>query len=137
MSAESTAASPRRSHRLLRGWGRTAPTAADVIGMLDVEQIRRAVHDSPRGVLGRGLGRSYGDGAQNAGGVIVDGTTAVGIIEFDPDAGRVTAKAGTSLDQLMEWLVPPGGVRAAAPGSPPGAGGGARAGGRPGQKPPP
>ncbi|MBK6670783.1 MAG: FAD-binding oxidoreductase [Actinobacteria bacterium] len=108
MSAESTAASPRRSHRLLRGWGRTAPTAADVIGMLDVEQIRRAVHDSPRGVLGRGLGRSYGDGAQNAGGVIVDGTTAVGIIEFDPDAGRVTAKAGTSLDQLMEWLVPMG-----------------------------
>ncbi len=76
--------------------------------MLDVEQIRRAVHDSPRGVLGRGLGRSYGDGAQNAGGVIVDGTTAVGIIEFDPDAGRVTAKAGTSLDQLMEWLVPMG-----------------------------
>ena len=40
--------------------------------------------------------------------VIVDGTTAVGIIEFDPDAGRVTAKAGTSLDQLMEWLVPMG-----------------------------
>lgn len=99
----------RRSRpRLLTGWGKTAPTASDVIGLVDRAAVRDALVGSPRGVLGRGLGRGYGDGAQNAGGVVVDATTAVGVTDFDPDTGRVTAAAGTSLDQLMTWLVPQG-----------------------------
>jgi len=78
-----------------------------VTGLVDLDDVRDALTTSPRGVLGRGLGRSYGDGAQNSGGVVVDGTTSVGITAVEPD-GRVTAKAGTSLEQLMEWLVPMG-----------------------------
>ncbi len=94
--------------RLLNGWGCTAATSSDVIGLLALAPVRDALRDAPRGVLGRGLGRSYGDSAQNAGGTIVDGTSSVGIVDFDPGSGRVTAKAGTSLDQLMTWFVPEG-----------------------------
>ncbi|MEZ5322395.1 MAG: FAD-binding oxidoreductase [Microthrixaceae bacterium] len=93
--------------RVLRGWGRTRPTAASVTTMLDLDDVRSALRDSRRGVLGRGLGRSYGDGAQNSGGTVVEATTSVGVIDFDP-SGRVTVKAGTSLEQLMEWFVPMG-----------------------------
>lgn len=101
-----------RERRLLSGWGRTAATSADVVGMIDLDPIREALKltgrsESGRGVLGRGLGRSYGDGAQNSGGLVVDGTSSVGVVSFQP-SGMVTAKAGTSLDQLMRWFVPMG-----------------------------
>ena len=94
--------------RLLRGWGGTAATSADVIGLIDIDHVRETLSSGTRGMLGRGLGRGYGDGAQNAGGTVVDATTSVGVVDFDPRSGRVTAKAGTSLDQLMIWLVPEG-----------------------------
>ena len=108
MSPADAAAAPRvHPQRLLRGWGRTAPTSAAVAGLIDLDDIRASLRDTPRGVLGRGLGRSYGDGAQNSGGVVVDATTSIGITSFEP-GGRITAKAGTSLEQLMEWMVPMG-----------------------------
>lgn len=65
--------------------------------------------DAPtaRGVIARGLGRCYGDAAQNAGGRVVV-TTDVTAIELDPGTGRVTASAGTSLEHLLRVLVPRG-----------------------------
>ncbi|NLA34313.1 MAG: FAD-binding oxidoreductase [Actinobacteria bacterium] len=93
--------------RLLSGWGRTSPTSSKMASMLDLDDLKAQVASDPRGVLGRGLGRSYGDGAQNAGGTVVDGRTGVGIIEATAD-GVVTAKAGTSLEELMEWFIPLG-----------------------------
>jgi len=60
-----------------------------------------------RGIIARGLGRSYGDAAQNAGGVVVD-TTAVDGLELDEQAGLVRADAGASLDKIMRVIVPRG-----------------------------
>ena len=103
----------------LSGWGRTAATTAQVLSTPDPELIAEAVaavagHNasSPshlkRGIVARGLGRSYGDVAQNAGGVVVDMTALSRIHSIDPDAATVDVDAGVSLDDLMRAALPHG-----------------------------
>lgn len=100
---------PRGARRELSGWGRTAPTASDVVTPVTQSEVQTTVAEPPeRGLIARGLGRSYGDAAQNAGGAVVDVTAMAGVRSFDPETGVVEVAAGTSLDALMRWLVPRG-----------------------------
>jgi decaprenylphospho-beta-D-ribofuranose 2-oxidase len=95
--------------RLLAGWGGTAPSRARLVTPLDDNDVSRLLdHAPPRGAIARGLGRSYGDAAQNAGGMVLDATALTGIRSVDLERGLVTAGAGTSLDALMRWLIPRG-----------------------------
>ena len=95
--------------RALRGWGRTSPSVAMVHSASDDAELVRLVTDAgPRGVLARGLGRSYGDAAQNGGGVVVDMTTRHRVLSVDNQTGLVEVEAGASLDQLMRELLPLG-----------------------------
>src|SRR5664279_6188135 len=88
--------------RLLWGWGVTSPSAAHVIGLHDQEAVAAAIkRDDRRGTIARGCGRSYGDPALNAGGVIIDGTASSGLTAVDLSTGVITAKAGTTIDQLI------------------------------------
>src|ERR1700739_586265 len=94
----------------LTGWGRTAPTVAQVLSTPDPELIAnavaRAADGGTRGVIARGLGRSYGDNAQNGGGLVIDMTPLNRIHSISADTRLVDVDAGVNLDQLMRAALP-------------------------------
>ena len=103
----------------LYGWGRTAPSTAHVLSTPDVEVIKQAVaqvaqdneslpEHARRGVIARGLGRSYGDPAQNGGGLVIDINELNKIHSIDPETGIVDVDSGVNLDQLMKAALPYG-----------------------------
>jgi decaprenylphospho-beta-D-ribofuranose 2-oxidase len=95
--------------RLLTGWGRTSPGAATVVTPADRQDVVDAIASTgDRGVVARGLGRSYGDPAQNSGGVVIEMTGLDRIQTIDAQSGTVTVDAGVSLDTLMRELLPHG-----------------------------
>ena len=85
---------------LLTGWGRTAPTAARVGGLGALSS------PGPRGAIARGLGRAYGDAAQNAGGTVIDMTSRDRVLSFHD--GVITVEAGISLGALIAEVLPSG-----------------------------
>lgn len=100
-------AKPEPRVELLTGWSRTAPTAATVVAPATESEIDGLLAEAgPRGLLARGLGRSYGDAAQNAGGTVLDGTALGRIHELDLERGVVRADPGVSLDALIRALLP-------------------------------
>jgi decaprenylphospho-beta-D-ribofuranose 2-oxidase len=97
----------------LSGWGRTAWTVADVIATTDENQIRSTLSSiGDRGVIARGLGRSYGAAAQNAGGTVLEMTSEhdpLGIDAIlDPISGILDVAASVSLDSILRMCVPRG-----------------------------
>lgn len=92
---------------VLEGFGRATASVASVceVGRPgDVASLLRSA--GPRGVLARGLGRSYGDAATNAGGTVL--RLPSGPVHLDVEQGTVSAPAGTTLDELLALLVPRG-----------------------------
>jgi decaprenylphospho-beta-D-ribofuranose 2-oxidase len=96
-----------RPVELLTGWSRTAPTAARLVPLgTEADADALLAQSGPRGVLARGLGRSYGDAAQNAGGTVIDGTSLAQIHAVDVEHGIVRCDPGVSLDDLIRAMLP-------------------------------
>ena len=104
---------PSRTVRLT-GWGRVSPSSAELAEPATIDgaaQLLQAGADV-RGVIARGLGRSYNNAAQSAGGLVISTARMNRIIELDATTGLVTCEAGVSLEQLMVaglragWFVP-------------------------------
>src|SRR5690349_5279273 len=94
---------------LIAGWGRTAPSAAAVVPVTDAAGVDGVLaHAGARGVIARGLGRSYGDAAQNAGGTVLDARSLDAALDVDAGRGTVRVSAGVSLDTLMRTVLPLG-----------------------------
>ncbi|MDT5230895.1 MAG: decaprenylphospho-beta-D-ribofuranose 2-oxidase, partial [Mycobacterium sp.] len=95
----------------LTGCGRTAPSVAEVLRSPDPEVIAKEVarvadSGGGRGVIARGLGRSYGDNAQNGGGLVIDMTPLDAIHSISSDTKLADVDAGVNLDQLMKAALP-------------------------------
>lgn len=93
----------------LHGWGRTAGTRSHLAAIDSVADAVSALRGAgSRGVVARGLGRSYGDAAQNAGGTTLDLRRLDRILQVDAaaDVPTVTVESGVSIDVLMKALLP-------------------------------
>jgi decaprenylphospho-beta-D-ribofuranose 2-oxidase len=92
----------------LTGWGRTSPSSARVaeVSQNNVASLLKDPHH--RGVLIRGLGRSYGDAAQNAGGTVLTLEGSAEEAVLDRSAATLRAGAGVSLHDLLKVIVPQG-----------------------------
>ncbi|MFF9079935.1 FAD-binding protein [Streptomyces rubiginosohelvolus] len=102
----------------LTGWGRTAPTTAVRFRPRGYEEAAAVVRGrGPRGVIARGLGRSPGDAAQNAGGSVLDLSGLARIGGVDAAAGVVRCDAGVSLERLLRVLLPLGWLPPVLPGT--------------------
>lgn len=94
--------------RSLTGWGLTNGTVADVLELPNHEVASALKEAGSRGALVRGLGRSYGDAAQNAGGLVLRLLGAAHQAVLDPQRATVTVPAGVSMDDLLRVIVPRG-----------------------------
>ena len=116
----------------LTGWGRIAPTRAELAAPATVAAAARLLEPPARsainrsainhgainhgainhGVIPRGLGRSYNNAAQCEGGVVISTARLNRILDLDPASGLASCEAGVSLEQLMVaglpagWFVP-------------------------------
>ncbi len=93
------------------GWGRTTPAATHVVRVRDQSEVAALLARassiggaSRRGVVPRGLGRSYGDAAQRAGGTAID-LTQLNQLSSDPTSATMTVGGGLSFDELIRQAV--------------------------------
>jgi decaprenylphospho-beta-D-ribofuranose 2-oxidase len=101
---------------LLTGWGRTMPSRAVVVRPGSVDDVVTTIGSAgPRGVLARGAGRSYGDAAQNGGGVVLDLAALSGVELLDD--GDVIAGAGAMLSDIVPLLLERGRFLPVTPGT--------------------
>lgn len=92
--------------QLLTGWGRTSASTATVesVGAKGLDDLQVG----PRGAIARGLGRAYGDPAQNGGGTVICVQPSANPIWIDVERATATVDAGVSFDELLRRLVPNG-----------------------------
>ncbi len=93
--------------RLLCGWGRTAPTRARLLRPRVCAEVADALVSSEAavgGAIARGAGCSYGDAAQNGGGVVIDATALRGGLTLDREHGAVRVGAGRTFAETLLFL---------------------------------
>lgn len=92
----------------LTGWGLTAPSVARVATVAPSDLADCVKNSGTRGAIARGLGRSYGDAAQNSGGSVLRLAGSISDVVIDRETSTVTASAAVSLDELLKVIVPQG-----------------------------
>jgi len=103
---------------MVAGWGNFPVEECNVYTptrLRDVEAMFRFGEDEH--FIMRGLGRSYGDAALNAGNGVIDATHLDKMIAFDREAGTIECEAGVSLAELIDVILPHGFFLPVSPGT--------------------
>src|SRR6202142_1929363 len=90
----------------LSGWG--ANLRADCVLVEPETPPEVAARLDHAGTIARGLGRSYGDAALNAGGQVLGLRRVDRYLSFDEATGTLTCEAGVSLERLIADFAPRG-----------------------------
>lgn len=100
----------------ITGWGNLAAVRAPVFRPDRVNDLRRTVAANRGTLISRGLGRSYGDAAVNAGG-IVSHICLNRFLAFDEAQGIIECEAGVTFDELIGVALARGFFPAVTPGT--------------------
>ena len=92
----------------ISGWGRYPFSESKIYVPSEISQIQEIILESlPKSIIGRGLGRSYGNPAQRHKGNVVD-LKLFNKISVDFNELKVTVGGGVSIDDLLKEIVPKG-----------------------------
>ncbi|MFO0553098.1 MAG: FAD-binding oxidoreductase [Polyangiaceae bacterium] len=94
------------SRASLSGWGSYPRAECWVVTPETPGELARGL--DRRGTIARGMGRSYGDPAQNSGGQVVSMTRLDRYLGFDEVTGTLTCEAGVTLKQIIADFAPRG-----------------------------
>ncbi len=101
----------------INGWGRNKSAEVTVFNPSDQNLLSDFLKKSDRhSIIARGLGRSYGDSAQLDKKNVIELKNFNGI-KLNEKESLVTAQAGLSLDDLLNYLVPKGFFLPVSPGT--------------------
>jgi decaprenylphospho-beta-D-ribofuranose 2-oxidase len=93
----------------LGGWGGLAQQPAEVYRPARLRELTDCLRqESPRGMIARGLGRSYGDSASIVGGKVVLTERMNRMLAWDAQQGLLTCEAGVSFADVLTTFVPRG-----------------------------
>jgi FAD/FMN-containing dehydrogenase len=115
-SPASGSASPAGSPQF-ESWGRYPKYDAKVIPLNWRDDFPRVAAGLHNGALPVGMGRSYGDVCLLEGGNLLLTTGMNRLIDFDPVTGILTAEAGITLAQILDFAVPRGFFLPVSPGT--------------------
>jgi FAD/FMN-containing dehydrogenase len=114
MSSEPKDQTPKAS---FESWGRYPTYDAKIVPLhwqSDFAPASEGLHD---GALVVGMGRSYGDCCLLKDGNLLVATGMNRLISFDPETGLLTAEAGITLAQILDFCVPRGFFLPVSPGT--------------------
>jgi FAD/FMN-containing dehydrogenase len=89
-------------------WGRYPTYQADLKHLHWQGDFPRVIDGVHHGALAVGMGRSYGDVCLLKDGTLLQTTTMNRLLDFDPVTGLLTAEAGITLAQILDFAVPRG-----------------------------
>jgi FAD/FMN-containing dehydrogenase len=89
-------------------WGRYPVYDAKVVPLHWQGDFARAVEGTHSGALPVGMGRSYGDVCLLKDGTLLETTAMNRLLGFDAATGLLTAEAGITLAQILDFAVPRG-----------------------------
>src|SRR5579875_4162783 len=89
-------------------WGRYPKYPADLRHLHWQSDFPKAIEGAHNGALPVGMGRSYGDVCLLKDGTLLETTGMDRLLAFDPETGLLTAEAGITLAQILDFAVPRG-----------------------------